>query len=92
MLDRFDGYWGGEGAVGTVVRKEIAERRRRASRSCKAGQLDLIVRAPASDVPTLEKDAKLSVVKVDTVYVFNIELDMREKPPQVCAKDGSAAA
>ena len=53
------------------------------------GQVDLIVRVPASDVPTLEKDAKLTVVKIDTVYVFNMELDMRDKAPQVSAKDGS---
>jgi peptide/nickel transport system substrate-binding protein len=56
----------------------------------KAGQLDLIARAPAADVPTLEKDGKLTVVKIDTVYVFNLELDMREKAPQITAKDGSA--
>src|SRR4029450_5053187 len=36
-------------------------------------------------------DAKLTVVKVDTVYVFNMELDVREQPPagQITAKDGS---
>ena len=27
---------------------------------------------------------------IDTVYVFNVELDMRDKPPNVTAKDGSA--
>jgi peptide/nickel transport system substrate-binding protein len=47
------------------------------------------VRAPASDVPTLKRDAKLSVATIDTVYVFNMELDMRDKSPQVSAKDGS---
>ena len=45
---------------------------------------------PASDVPTLKRDAKLSVETIDTVYVFNMELDMRDKSPQVSAKDGSA--
>jgi peptide/nickel transport system substrate-binding protein len=45
---------------------------------------------PAADVPTLEKDPKLKIVKVDTPYVFNIEFDFRDKPPQIFAKDGSA--
>ena len=53
------------------------------------GQVDIIVRAPASDEPTLKRDSKLAVTTVDTVYVFNMELDMRDKSPQVSAKDGS---
>jgi peptide/nickel transport system substrate-binding protein len=40
-------------------------------------------------VPTLERDAKLTVVKQPTVYVFNLEMDMRDKAPQVSARDGS---
>ena len=47
---------------------------------------------PASDVATLERDPKISVAKIDTVYVFNLEMDMRDQPPagQITAKDGSA--
>jgi peptide/nickel transport system substrate-binding protein len=91
VTDRFDGYWGGKEPWARVVRKEIPNDAARVAQ-LKAGQLDLITRAPASDVPTLERDPKLTVVKVDTVYVFNLEMDMREQPPagQVSAKDGSA--
>ena len=89
VLDRFDGYWGGKEPWQRVLRKEIPNDTARVAQ-LKAGQLDLIARAPAADVPTLEKDSKLTVVKIDTVYVFNMELDLREKPPQVTAKDGSA--
>jgi peptide/nickel transport system substrate-binding protein len=89
VLDRFDGYWGGKEPWQRVLRKEIPNDTARVAQ-LKAGQLDLIARAPAADVPTLEKDAKLTVVKIDTVYVFNMELDMREKAPQITAKDGSA--
>ena len=89
VLDRFDGYWGGREPWQRVLRKEIPNDTARVAQ-LKAGQLDLIARAPAADVPTLEKDAKLTVVKIDTVYVFNMELDMREKAPQITAKDGSA--
>lgn len=88
VLDRFDGYWGPKEPWQRHVRKEIANDAARVAQ-LKAGQVDLIVRVPASDVPTLERDPKLTVVKVDTVYVFNMELDMRDKAPQVAAKDGS---
>jgi peptide/nickel transport system substrate-binding protein len=89
VLERFDGFWGPKEPWQRHVRKEIPNDASRVAQ-LKAGQVDLIVRAPASDVPTLERDPKLSVVKIDTVYVFNMELDMREKAPQVWAKDGSA--
>jgi peptide/nickel transport system substrate-binding protein len=90
-LDRFDGFWGPKEPWQRHVRKEIANDAARVAQ-LKAGQVDLIVRVPASDVPTLERDSKLTVVKVDTVYVFNMELDMRDKAPQVSAKDGSELA
>ena len=49
---------------------------------------------PATDVATLKADPKLTVQTVDTVYVFNLELDMRDAPPagQMSNKDGSALA
>jgi len=43
-------------------------------------------------VAALKRDAKINVQTIDTVYVFNIELDLREKPLNVTAKDGSALA
>ena len=88
VLERFDGFWGTKEPWQRHVRKEIPNDAARVAQ-LKAGQLDLIVRVPSSDVPTLERDQKLTVVKVDTVYVFNMELDMRDKPPNVTAKDGS---
>jgi peptide/nickel transport system substrate-binding protein len=47
---------------------------------------------PSQDVATLKRDAKLTVVTVDTVSVFNMDMDMRDTPPagQISAKDGSA--
>jgi peptide/nickel transport system substrate-binding protein len=91
VLERYDGYWGGKEPWARVVRKEIPNDAARVAQ-LKAGQVDLIVRAPASDVPTLKRDAKLAVSTIDTVYLFNIELDLREKPAQVAAKDGSPLA
>jgi peptide/nickel transport system substrate-binding protein len=91
VAERFDGYWGGKEPWARIVRKEIPNDSARVAQ-LKAGQLDLITRVPASDVATLERDPKISVSKIDTVYVFNLEMDMRDKPPttQVSAKDGSA--
>ena len=46
----------------------------------KAGQLDLITRVPASDVADARSATRRSTVaKIDTVYVFNLEMDMREQ-------------
>jgi peptide/nickel transport system substrate-binding protein len=89
VLERFDGYWGPKEPWARHVRKEIPNDAARVAQ-LKAGQLDLITRVPATDVATLKRDPKLTVSVIDTVYVFNMEMDMREKAPTVTAKDGSA--
>ena len=48
------------------------------------------MRVAAADVPTLERDSKLAVIKAPTVYIYNLTSDVREKTPNVTAKDGSA--
>ncbi len=87
-IERFDGYWGGAQPWQRVVRRDIANDAARVAQ-LRAGQVDMIVRVPAADVPTLEKDNTLTVVKGDTVYVFYCEFDMRDDPPLIVAKDGS---
>jgi peptide/nickel transport system substrate-binding protein len=89
VLDRFDGYWGPKEPWARHVRKEIPNDAARVAQ-LKAGQLDLITRVPATDIAALRRDAKLNVQTIDTVYVFNVELDMRDKALNVTAKDGSA--
>ena len=89
VLERFDGYWRGPAAWQKVIRKEIPNDAARVAQ-LKAGQVDMIVRVPAADVPTLKRDTKLNIVTGDTIYIFNVELDQREKSPQITAKDGSA--
>ncbi|MCL6654715.1 peptide ABC transporter substrate-binding protein [Agrobacterium rubi] len=88
VLERFDGYWGGKEPWNKVIRKELPNDAARVAQ-LKAGQVDLIARIPASDVPTLERDSKLTIVRQDSVYLFNIAFDFRDKSPQVSAKDGS---
>lgn len=89
VVERNETYWKGPAAWQRVVRKEIPNDAARVAQ-LRAGQLDMIVRTPATDIPGMTRDPKLGVVRVDTVYVFYLELDMRDKPPQVTAKDGSA--
>ena len=91
VLARNDAYWGPKEPWARHVRKEIPNDAARVAQ-LKAGQLDLITRVPASDVATLQRDSKITVQTIDTVYVFNIELDMRDKALNVTAKDGSALA
>lgn len=91
VMDRFDGFWGPKEPWARHVRKEIANDAARVAQ-LKAGQLDLITRVPATDVAALKRDSKIDVQIIDTVYVFNIELDLREKAQNVTAKDGSALA
>ncbi|WEX09306.1 ABC transporter substrate-binding protein [Chelativorans sp. AA-79] len=88
VLEKFDGYWGGEEPWDKVVRKEIPNDAARVAQ-LKAGQVDLIARVPSADVPVLERDSSLTVIKENSVYLFNVEFDFREDSPQITAKDGS---
>ncbi len=91
ILDRNDSYWGGRQPWARHVRREIPNDAARVAQ-LRTGQVEMIVRVPAADVATLERDAALRVIKADTVYVFNLEFDFREPTPQVTAKDGSRLA
>jgi peptide/nickel transport system substrate-binding protein len=91
VLARNDNFWGAKEPWARHVRKEIANDAARVAQ-LKAGQLELISRVPATDIDALKRDPKINVQTIDTVYVFNMELDMRDKPPNVTAKDGSALA
>jgi peptide/nickel transport system substrate-binding protein len=87
-VERFDDHWGGRPAWARVVRREITNPAARVAQ-LRTGQVDMIVRVPAADVTTLERDRAISVLKAETVYVFNLALDQRETTPQVAARDGS---
>ena len=90
-VDRFEEHWNGRPAWARHVRREIANPAARVAQ-LRTGQVDMIVRVPAADVATLERDRNLSVIKAETVYVFNLALDQRETTPQVSARDGSRLA
>jgi peptide/nickel transport system substrate-binding protein len=87
VLERFDGYWGGKQPWQKVTLKEIPNDAARIAQ-LKAGQVDLIARVSGTDVAALKRDPKLSVVTADTIYVFHMEFDRRDKTPKVWSKDG----
>ena len=91
VLARNDAFWGPKEPWARHVRKEISNDAARVAQ-LKAGQLDLITRVPDTDIATLKRDPKITVEMIDTVYVFNVEMDMREKANNVSAKDGSPLA
>jgi len=91
VAERFDDYWGGRQPWARHVRREIPNDASRVAQ-LRTGQVDMIVRVPAADVATLERDASLRVVRAETIYVFNLQFDFRETTPQVSARDGSRLA
>jgi peptide/nickel transport system substrate-binding protein len=90
-VERHDAYWGQRQHWGRVVRRELSNPAARVAQ-LRTGQVDMIVRVPAADVQTLERDRNIAVLKAETVYVFNLALDQRENTPQVTARDGSRLA
>ena len=88
-VERFDGHWSDRATWERVVRRELPNDAARVAQ-LRTGQVDMIVRAPSADVPTLERDRSIAVVKANTLYVFRLDLDYRETSPQLRARDGSA--
>lgn len=88
VLERFDAYWGQKQPWQRVLLKEITNDASRLAR-LKAGELDLIARVSGTDIGDLKRDPRITVVTAETIYVFHLEFDMRERTPQVSAKDGA---
>jgi peptide/nickel transport system substrate-binding protein len=87
-VERNEAYWGGRPAWARHVRREIPNDAARVAQ-LRTGQVDMIVRVPAADIATLERERTLQIVRADTVYVFNLQFDFRANTPQVTARDGS---
>jgi peptide/nickel transport system substrate-binding protein len=88
VLERFDQYWRGPSHWQRVVRKEIPNDSSRLA-ALKAGQVDLINYVSAADYQTLQRDPKIKVVKGDSVYVMNLQPDLREKTPKIYDNNGN---
>ncbi len=88
VMERFDQHWRGASSWQRVVRREIPVAMDRVA-LLKAGQVDVIDQVPAAELATLEKDPKLRIVTAGATAIFDLEFDLRERTPQVRAKDGS---
>jgi len=88
VLERFDDYWRGMGAWETVIRKEIPNDSSRLA-ALKAGQVDIVNYVSSIDYLALQNDNDVDTLIGDSVYVMNLQLDQREKPPGIRAIDGS---
>jgi peptide/nickel transport system substrate-binding protein len=89
VLERFDQHWRGAAPWQRVVRKEIPDDAARIAR-LKAGELDLIARVPVAELPALEREPKLKLVRAETMAIFTLAFDARDSSPRVEAKNGSA--
>ena len=87
VLSRNDAYWRGKSDWTRVTRREIPNDAARVA-ALLTGQVDVISAVPASDLPRIKSDRKLKTFSGDAMYVFNLQLDQREKPPHVFDNSG----
>jgi peptide/nickel transport system substrate-binding protein len=87
VLQRFDGWWGGQQPWARVIRREIPNDAARLA-ALKSGQVDLINYVPATDVAALRRDPTMDVMVGDSVYVFNVSFNLSEKLPRLAKVDG----
>lgn len=82
VMTRHDAYWRGAAHWRRVIRKELPSDASRVA-SLLSGQADVINYVPASDWKKLQADNRLKVTLGDSIYIFNLQLDQRDKPPRV---------
>ncbi|MEZ5842385.1 MAG: ABC transporter substrate-binding protein [Hyphomicrobiaceae bacterium] len=91
VLERNDGYWRGKPYWQRVVRKEISNDAARLA-ALKSGQVDIVNYVSAADYKALARDKAIKVIKGDSVYVMNLQLDQREPTPKVYDNSGKPLA
>jgi peptide/nickel transport system substrate-binding protein len=62
ILERFDGYWGAKPSVRRLVVRFLPDAQTRLE-ALKAGEVDLVVDAPADAIAPLERDARFRIVR-----------------------------
>ena len=90
-MERFDGWWGGKQPWQRVVRREIPNDAARVAQTPRRPGRHDRARAGRRCVDAGERSPPSRSCRQETVYVFNIELDFREKSPQVSAQGRLAA-
>lgn len=82
VMSRNDSYWRGKPAWAKVMRREMPNDAARVA-ALLTGQVDVIGSVPSADLPRLKSDSRVKTYTGDNMYVFLLQLDQREKPPQV---------
>jgi len=79
MLERFDGYWGTKGVTRQIVYRPIPEAAARVL-ALESGDVDVISRIPATDIPRLEARSDIEVHKLPGVGAQQFRFNLRKKP------------
>ena len=79
VLERFDGYWGAKGATKQIVYRPIPEAAARVL-ALESGDVDVISRIPATDIPRLEAHNGITVRKLPGVGAQQFRFNVTKKP------------
>lgn len=79
VLERFDGYWGTKGATRRIVYRPIPEAAARVL-ALESGDVDVISRIPAADIPRLEQRSDVEVHKLPGVGAQQFRFNVAKKP------------
>ncbi|MGE0813680.1 MAG: ABC transporter substrate-binding protein [Vicinamibacterales bacterium] len=79
VLERFDGYWGPKGRTREIVYRPIPEAAARVL-ALESGDVDVISRIPATDIPRLEARQDIAVHKVPGVGAQQFRFNLAKKP------------
>ena len=79
VLERFDGYWGAKGLTRQIVYRPIPEAAARVL-ALESGDVDVISRIPATDIPRLEARADVAVQKLPGVGAQQFRFNVKRKP------------
>lgn len=79
VLERFDGYWAEPGKTAQIVYRPIPEAAARVL-ALETGDVDVISRVPAPDIPRLERAPGIRVHKVQGVGAQQFRFNLAKKP------------
>jgi peptide/nickel transport system substrate-binding protein len=79
VLQRFDGYWGDPGVTREIVYRPIPEAAARVL-ALESGDVDVISRIPATDIPRLESRSDVAVHKLPGVGAQQFRFNVARKP------------
>jgi peptide/nickel transport system substrate-binding protein len=87
VVERFDGYWRGPAPWSKVTFTEISNDSARVA-ALQSKRVDLINYVPFTDVAQLKRSKDVSLTTGDSIYIFILYPDTREKTDLVTDKSG----